>query len=136
MVALRAGEDGRAEACWREAACGTVSFHDGEGERLKTLYLARMPESRQAHAESLQLCKRGPCRISGGQRPDIAHRTAVADGAPDNWTFLESLWPKKNVCFSVSYDSSGEELNGGDEEPGLRCSDHCLEVFRQSPVSV
>ena len=24
MVALRAGEDGRDEACWREAACGTV----------------------------------------------------------------------------------------------------------------
>ena len=46
------------------------------------------------------------------------------------------VWPKKNVCFSVSYDFSGEELNGGDEEPGLRCSDHCLEVFRQSPVSV
>lgn len=45
MVALRAGEDGRDEACWREAACGTVSFHDGEGERLKTLYFARMPES-------------------------------------------------------------------------------------------
>ena len=39
MVALRAGEDGRAEACWREAACGTVSFLDGEGKRLKTLYL-------------------------------------------------------------------------------------------------
>ena len=27
MVPLRAGEDGRAEASWREAACGTVSFH-------------------------------------------------------------------------------------------------------------
>ena len=31
MVALRAGEDGRAEASWRETACGTVSFHDAEG---------------------------------------------------------------------------------------------------------
>ena len=45
MVPLRPGEDGRAKASWREAACGTVSFHDAEGKRLKTLYLGRMPES-------------------------------------------------------------------------------------------
>ena len=45
MVPLRPGEDGRAEASWREAACGTVSFHDADGKRLKTLYLGRMPQS-------------------------------------------------------------------------------------------
>ena len=74
MVALRAGEDGRAEACWREAACGTVSFLDGEGKRLKTLYLARMPQSgkdalkAQLASEVAHICQ---------ARPDIAI-TAVA----------------------------------------------------------
>ncbi|MCY3788479.1 MAG: hypothetical protein OXH63_06790 [Gemmatimonadetes bacterium] len=48
MVALRAGEDGRSEACWREASCGTVSFRDAGGRRLMTLYLGRMPESGKA----------------------------------------------------------------------------------------
>ena len=45
MVPLRPGEDGRAGASWREAACGTVSFHDADGKRMKTLYLGRMPQS-------------------------------------------------------------------------------------------
>ena len=34
-VPLRPDRDD--EACWREASCGTVSFQDAEGNRLKTL---------------------------------------------------------------------------------------------------
>ena len=90
MVALRAGEDGCAEACWREASCGTVSFHDAKGNRLKTLYLGRMPES-------------GKVRLKAQLASEVAHIRrvrpeirigAVADGAADNWTFLESLSPR------------------------------------------
>ena len=90
MVALRAGEDGRDEACWREAACGTVSFHDAEGERLKTLYLARMPESGKRTLKAQLASEVAHIRRA---RPDIAI-VALADGAPDNWTFLESLSPE------------------------------------------
>ena len=90
MVALRAGEDGRAEACWREAACGTVSFLDAEGERLKTLYLARMPESGKPTLKAQLASEVAHIRRA---RPDIAV-VALADGAPDNWTFLESLSPE------------------------------------------
>ena len=93
MVPLRAGEDGHAEASWREASCGTVSFHDSEGERLHTLYFGRMPESGKgslkaqlrAEVANIQLC-----------RPDIGI-VAIADGAPDNWTFLETLSPMEEV---------------------------------------
>ena len=90
MVALRAGEDGRAEPCWREAACGTVSFHDAEGERLKTLYLARMPESGKPTLKAQLASEVAYIRRA---RPDIAI-VALADGAPDNWTFLETLSPE------------------------------------------
>ena len=45
MVVLRADEDSRADACWREPSCGTVSFHNAKGKRLRTQYVARMPES-------------------------------------------------------------------------------------------
>ena len=45
MVPMRPGEDGRTEACWREASCGTVSFLDREGTRLGGTCLARMPEA-------------------------------------------------------------------------------------------
>ena len=93
MVALRAGEGGCAEACWREASCGTVSFHDAKGNRMKTLYLGRMPES-------------GKVRLKAQLASEVAHIRrvrpeirigAVADGAADNWTFLESLSPETEV---------------------------------------
>ena len=93
MVALRAGEDGRADACWREASCGTVSFHDADGKRLGTHYVGRMPESGKvtlkAHLATMV------ARIRHA-RPQITI-TAVADGAADNWTFLKSLSPETEV---------------------------------------
>ena len=93
MVALRAGEDGRAEACRREASCGTVSFHDAEAKRLKTLYLGRMPESGKV---TLKAQLAGEVAYIRRVRPEI-RIGAVADGAADSWTFLESLSPETEV---------------------------------------
>ena len=93
MVPLRAGEDGRAEASWREAACGTVSFHDARGERLKTLYLGRMPESGKVTLKAQLASEVAHIRQL---RPDV-RIVAIADGAADNWTFLETLSPETEV---------------------------------------
>ena len=54
LCLTRTMHGGRAEASWREAACGMVSFHD-------------------------------------------ARIVAIADGAADNWTFLETLSPETEV---------------------------------------
>ena len=80
MVPLRAGEDGRAEASWREAACGTVSFHDARGERLKTLYLGRMPESGKVTLKAQLASEVAHIRQL---RPDV-RIVAIADAAADN----------------------------------------------------
>ena len=72
---------------YRMAMCGTISLYDDAGERLHTQYCAAAPEygkqtfMNRFTAEIEKIKKRFPDAVYVG----------VADGAPDNWTFLESL---------------------------------------------
>ena len=66
-----------------------MSFHDGEGERLSTLRLARMPESKKETLKS-QLTKEIAAVLN--QCPEL-HLVKVADGAKDNWTYLSDVLP-------------------------------------------
>ena len=73
----------------QEVGCGTVSLYNAQGERLQTRKLARMPESKkkilkhQLQAEMAHILQ---------QNPDLQVVT-IADGAKDNWTFLDSACP-------------------------------------------
>ena len=67
----------------RRLAPGLLAIHDAEG--LKTLYLGRI--GRQLSHTS------GSSRRA---RPEIGI-VAIADGAADNWTFLETLSPETEV---------------------------------------
>ncbi len=91
MVALRPDE--HEEACWREASCGTISFHDADGNRLETLYFAQMPE---AGKTTLKAQITEEVEHIRKVRPDL-QIVAVADAAADNWTFLEKLRPDEQV---------------------------------------
>ena len=124
MVPLRAGEDGRAEACWREASCGTVSFHDSDGERLHTLYLGRMPESGKV---SLKAQLRAEVAHIKACRPDI-EIVALADGAPDNWSFLETLSPMAEV---VDFWHACEHLSAASDHAVAR---NWYEKYRENPA--
>jgi hypothetical protein len=72
---------------YREAACGTLSLYNPEGERLSTVRYGRMPQRKKAvlcgelEAESQHLM---------AQRPDL-QVVKLADGAEENWRFLEHL---------------------------------------------
>ena len=113
-----------------EAACGTVSFHDARGERLKTLYLGRMPESGKVTLKAQLASEVAHIRQL---RPDV-RIVAIADAAADNWTFLETLSPETEV---IDFWHACEHLR--------TASDHAVvsdwferyrEVLRHDPCGV
>ena len=72
---------------WHEAAVGTVAFFDADGDRLKTTYLARMPEPFKA-----TLCAglEAEMRAVLEERPDI-NICFASDGAAPQWTALDAM---------------------------------------------
>jgi hypothetical protein len=69
----------------REACVGTVSYWDADGEHLKTIYVARMPESGKGTvADELK----GELSVAIGERPALRVCFA-ADGNPTQWQLLD-----------------------------------------------
>ena len=89
---------------YREAGCATLSFYDAEGERLDRLSIARMPEPKKA---TLKTMLSAELDIALGKRPDL-HVVGVADGAHDNWRYLDALAPKATAV--VDFYHAAEQL--------------------------
>jgi hypothetical protein len=89
------------DAGGREVMVGTVSLYDRQGERLHTLYVAAPPEYGKE-----QFFRRLDREIAHVQTlyPRAAY-TGIADGAADNWTYLEQHTSSQCVDFphAVSY---------------------------------
>jgi len=75
---------------YKEVGCGTVSLYDAEGERLSTVRYGRMPEYKKS---TLTTQLTGEVESILAARPDL-RLVAVADGAKENWRFLEGTWPE------------------------------------------
>ncbi len=80
---------GNGHCDWREASCGTISFYDKDGERISTTQYSRMPESKK---ETLKSLLKQHVDSATASRPDL-NIVYVADGARDNWTFIEEEMP-------------------------------------------
>jgi hypothetical protein len=80
---------------WREAMVGTLGFYNAAGERLHTVYTAATPEYGK-----LTFTQRFDREI---ERVKAAHPGAryvgLADGAKENWTFLELITDVQVVDF-------------------------------------
>ena len=84
MISTRYAQVLPGDSRWCEACCGTVSFFDKKGELLITRFLARMPEHKKKTLKS-QLAMQ--VEQIKKRRPDLK-MIKIADGARDNWTFL------------------------------------------------
>ena len=82
-----AGRRAKGPAGYQEASCATLSFYDAEGERLDTLSIARMPEPKKATLKTMLSAELATVLR---RRPDLQVVT-VADGAHDNWRYLDAL---------------------------------------------
>ena len=79
----------------RQAMVGSISLYDKEGERLHTTYVAATPE--YGKETFYQRMSREVEHVKG-MYPE-AHRTGVADGSEDNWTFLRQYTQDECVDF-------------------------------------
>jgi hypothetical protein len=83
------------ETGWREAMCGSIGFYDSAGERMHTIYAGASPEYGKAcfHEKFSREIERVKT-----QYPDALY-IGLADGAADNWSFLEDKTDRQMIDF-------------------------------------
>ena len=99
-----AGRRAKGPAGYQEAGCATLSFYDAEGERLNTLSLARIPEAKKATLKTMLSAELDTVL---GRRPELQVAT-LADGAHDNWRYLDALAPDATAV--VDFYHAAEQL--------------------------
>ena len=83
------------EGGWREAMVGTFGFYDKAGVRLHTVYTAATPE--YGKLTFFERFDRELDRVKAAH-PDALY-VGVADGARDNWLYLDTVTKKQVVDF-------------------------------------
>jgi hypothetical protein len=82
-----AANDGAMGRAWHEASVGTLAFFDADGERLDTIYLARMPEPHKR-----TLCEELEAELQSVLRERPALNIVWAsDGADPQWRSLKDI---------------------------------------------
>jgi len=97
--AVAQGKAPSGPAGYQEVGCATLSSYDRNGTRLCTRRMARMPETHKRTLKS-QLT----AEVMGAlvRRPDL-RVVKVADGAPDNWSYLRDVVPLGEEVLDYSH---------------------------------
>jgi hypothetical protein len=92
------------EGAYRQAMVGTIALYDNEGARLHTTYIAAPPEhGKETFKERLKR----EIEHTNALYPS-AIKIGVADGAHDNWTYLEQFTQKQTLDFYHATEYLGD----------------------------
>ena len=120
------------EGGWREAMVGTFGFYDKAGERLHTVYTAATPE--YGKLTFFERFDRELDRVKAAH-PDALY-VGVADGAKDNWLYLDTVTTKQVVDFfhASEYLWKAADPLFADDGAGLRpWVDSCCHRLKHEP---
>ncbi len=110
---------------YRETMNGTISFHDKEGKRLHTIYLANAPEYGK---ESFDCRLRKEIEeVKFLLRNKEVKYVGLADGAKDNWSFLKphtdiSIIDYWHACEYLTKASKASSKSAYERKQWLQCA--------------
>jgi hypothetical protein len=99
VASVSVGLDGTcmlmSEHGWREAMTGSISLFDNKGERMHTIYIGAIPEyGKESFLKRLD----GELAKIKERYPDCVY-IGLADGAPENWSFLKKRTDRSVLDF-------------------------------------
>jgi hypothetical protein len=112
VIAGPAQDNGEQGRTWHEGSVGTVTYFDKDGEQLRTIYLARMPEAKMATlASEIELELQNALAL----RPTL-DVCFGSDGDKHQWTLLEAMAARlprtapRTVGFLLDFFHAAEYL--------------------------
>ena len=90
LVPMQGGVVQPGDSRYEEASCGTLTYYNEAGEPLATRRYGRMPEHKKV---TLKAFLKDELRQALDCQPNL-QIVKVADGAKDNWKFLDQTLPK------------------------------------------
>jgi hypothetical protein len=135
--AVAQGQSPSGPAGYQEVGCATISYYDQDGTRLCTRRMARMPET---HKRTLKAQLTAEVMGALVRRPDL-RVVKLADGAPDNWSYLSEVLPLGEEVLDFYH--AVEHLNsalgaayGEGSAPYRDRAETLRQVLRDAPAGV
>lgn len=120
---------------YRQAMVGTIAFYDKDGNRQNTIYTAAPPEYGKEEFKN-HLAKQ--IKVAKARNPD-AKFIGLADGAKDNWTFLEEYTDEQTLDFwhaSEYVSTVAEIIHTNSKNKRTEWLDENLHVLKHSKEGI